>query len=150
DNVYVVTVQVSDGSLTATQTLNVTVTNVNEPPTVTSNGGGATASVNVPENTTAVTAVGGYDPDVPTTLAYSILGGPHAGNFSVNAGTGALAFLSAPIFEAPTDADANNVYVVMVQVSDGTLTASQTLNVMVTNVVEPLIVTSDGGGATAG
>ena len=50
NNVYDVTVQVSDGTLTDTQAIAVTVTNVNDeiPPMITSNGGGATAAVRSP------------------------------------------------------------------------------------------------------
>jgi len=51
-----------------------------------------------------------------------------------------LSFLAAPNFEAPGDAGANNVYDVVVQVSDGTLTDSQALavnpNVKANNVAE--------------
>ncbi len=43
NNSYLVTVQASDGSLSDLQTLTVTVTNVNEAPVITSNGGGDTA-----------------------------------------------------------------------------------------------------------
>ena len=45
NNVYDVRVQVSDGSLTDTQDIAVTVSNLNEAPVITSNGGGASASV---------------------------------------------------------------------------------------------------------
>ena len=48
NNVYDVVVQVADGSGGAdTQALAVTVTNVNEAPVITSNGGGTTANVTV-------------------------------------------------------------------------------------------------------
>src|SRR5439155_12837438 len=46
-------------------------------------------------------------------------------------------FLSAPNFEQPTDADHNNVYLVTVQVSDGTNVVTQDVQVTVTNVAEP-------------
>ena len=49
NNVYDVTVQVSDGALTDTQAIAVTVTNLNEAPVITSNGGGATAAVSIAE-----------------------------------------------------------------------------------------------------
>ena len=53
-------------------------------PTITSNGGGDTASVNVAENTTAVTTVTATDPDAGQTLAFSIVpvasGGAVAGD----------------------------------------------------------------------
>jgi hypothetical protein len=91
----------------------------NNPPAITSNGGGNTAAVSVAENTTAVTTVKATDPDVGQTLSYSIFGGADASKFTINATTGALAFLTAPNFEAPTDAGGNNVYDVTVRASDG-------------------------------
>ena len=115
DNIYDVIVQTSDGSLTASQAIAVTVTNVNEAPTITSNGGGASAAISIAENGTAVTTVIGSDPDAATTLTYSIIGGADASKFTINASTGALSFISAPNFEAPTDVGSNNVYDVIVQ-----------------------------------
>ena len=149
NNVYDVTVQVSDGTNTDTQAIAVTVTNQNEAPSITSNGGGATASVSVAENSTAVTTVTATDPDAGTTLSYSIAGGADAAKFTIDASTGALAFVTAPNFEAPTDAGANNVYDVTVQVSDGTNTDTQAIAVTVTNQNEAPSITSNGGGATA-
>ena len=70
--------------------------------------------------------------------------------FTINATTGVLSFVSAPNFEAPTDAGGNNVYDVTVQVSDGSLTDTQAIAVTVTNVAENApVITSNGGGATA-
>ena len=64
DNVYDVTVQVSDGTLTDSQAIAVTVTNVNDnDPVITSNGAGASASVSVAENQSAVTTVVATDAD---------------------------------------------------------------------------------------
>ena len=58
NNVYDVTVQVSDGhGGTDSQAISVSVANTNDVPTINSNGGGATASVSVLENSTAVTTV---------------------------------------------------------------------------------------------
>ncbi len=136
NNVYDLIVQVSDGALVDTQTLAVTVTNVNEAPVITSNAGGATAAITIAENTTAVTAVTATDVDAANTLTYSVAGGLDAAKFAINASTGALSFIVAPNFEAPTDADPNNVYNVIVQVSDGALVDTQALAVTVTNVNE--------------
>ena len=114
---------------------------------ITSNGGGATASVSVAENSTAVTTVTATDPDAGTTLSYSIAGGADAAKFTINATTGALAFVTAPNFEAPTDAGPNNVYDVTVQVSDGTNTDTQAIAVTVTNQNDNApVITSNGGG----
>ncbi len=113
------------------------VATANSAPVITSNGGGATAAVNVAENTSAVTTVAATDADLPAqTLTYSIVGGADASKFTVNASTGALSFITAPDFEAPTDVGANNVYDVTVQVFDGMFTDSQALAVTVTNVNE--------------
>ena len=69
-----------------------------------------------------MTTVTASDPDSGAVLTYSIVGGADAAKFTINASTGVLSFVSAPDFEAPTDAGANNVYDVQVQVSDGALT----------------------------
>ena len=62
---------------------------------------------------------------------------------------GALTFVAAPDFEAPTDAGGDNVYDVTVSATDGTFTDSQAIAVTVTNVNEqPPVITSNGGGAT--
>ena len=47
-----------------------------------------------------------------------------------------MSFIAAPDFEAPTDAGADNVYDVTVQVSDGTNIDTQAIAVTVTNVNE--------------
>ena len=133
NNVYDVIVQVSDGTLIDTQAIAVTVTNVNEAPVITSNGGGNAAAVSVAENSTAVTTVTAADPDAGATLTFS-LAGADASKFTINATTGALSFITAPDFEAPADAGANNVYDVIVQASDGSLIDTQAIAVTITNV----------------
>ncbi|WP_123721860.1 beta strand repeat-containing protein, partial [Pseudomonas lini] len=142
------TVLSADGTATA---VTVTINGSNDSPTITSNGGGATASVSVAENTTAVTTVVATDVDLPAqTLSYSIVGGADAAKFSIVSGTGALSFISAPNFEAPTDSGTNNVYDVIVRASDGTLFDDQTIAVSVTGVNDNSpVITSNGGGATA-
>jgi VCBS repeat-containing protein len=136
DNVYNFSVNAFDGTATTSQAVAVTVTNVNEAPVIDSNGGGATATVPVNENTTAVTTVHATDPDAGTTLVYSISGGADAGKFTINASTGVLSFISAPDFEAPTDADGNNSYIVQVRAFDGALQDDQTITVNVADVAE--------------
>ncbi|MEZ6035156.1 MAG: DUF2341 domain-containing protein [Planctomycetaceae bacterium] len=132
------TYRVSDGTLTDTATVVLTITPVNDnTPVITSNGGGATAAISVAENTTAVTTVTATDADLPAqTLTYSISGGADAAKFSINSTTGVLTFVTAPNFEAPTDNGTNNVYNVNVQVTDGTLTDTQAITITVTDVNE--------------
>jgi hypothetical protein len=92
--------------------------------------------VSVAENTTAVTTVTATDPDAGTTLTFSIVGGADAGKFVINSVTGQITFAVAPDFEAPTDVGANNVYDVIVQVSDGHgFIDTQAIAVTVTNVI---------------
>ncbi len=109
-------------------------------PAITSNGGGATAAINVAENSTAVTTVKASDPDTGATLTYSIIDGGDAAFFAIKATTGALSFVVAPNFEAPHDAGGNNVYDVTVKVSDGTFTDRQAIAVTVTNVNEITVI----------
>ncbi len=147
------TYKANDGtaeSNTVTVTLNVTP--VNDAPVITSDGGGATATVNAQENQTSVTTVTATDVDVPAdTLTYTIVGGADAGLFTLNPGSGVLTFTAAPDFETPTDANTDGVYEVTVQVADGNGGFdTQAISVTVTNTNEVPVITSDGGGATAG
>ena len=89
-------------------------------PIIVSSGGGNTAAVAIAENATAVATVIATDSDLPAqTMIYSIVGGDDAAQFSIDSGTGVLTFLSAPNFEVPLDTDADNMYEVTVQASDG-------------------------------
>ncbi len=139
NNVYDVVVQVSDGNGGAdTQAIAVTVTDGNDAPVIVSNGGGATAAFSMGENNTGVTTVTATDVDVPAdTLTYTITGGADAARFSLDPTSGVLTFIVPPDFETPTDADANNIYEVVVQVSDGNGGVdSQMIQVTVTDVQE--------------
>lgn len=109
---------------------------LNQAPTITSNGGGDTATVSVAENSTVVTTVTATDPNAAQVLSYSIVGGADAGLFSIDPSTGVLTFVSAPNFEAPADAGLNNVYDVVVEVTDGIAVDTQELAVTVTNAQE--------------
>ena len=120
-------------------------------PAISSNGGGANASVSIAENSTAVTTVTATDADPGAALTYSITGGADAAKFSIDAATGALSFVAAPDHEAPTDAGGDNIYDVVVQVSDGTNTDSQAIAVTVGNLNDnaPVISSNDGGASAA-
>ncbi|MEQ1541787.1 MAG: cadherin domain-containing protein, partial [Novosphingobium sp.] len=112
----------------------------NTPPAITSNGGGDTASVSIPENTSTVTTVTANDPDPGATMAYSISGGADASLFSIDAATGALSFIAPPDFEVPGDASADNVYDIVVRASDGTLFDDQEMAISVTNANDAPVV----------
>jgi Ca2+-binding RTX toxin-like protein len=126
----------ADGTLSEAQLPNLL-------PVITSNGGGASAAILTSENISAVTTVTAVDPNNtvgdplnPQILTYSISGGADALAFAINVTTGVLSFVNAPNFEAPADAGANNVYDVVVQVSDGLAVDTQTLAITVQNVNE--------------
>jgi len=111
----------------------------NLPPVVLSEGGASTANLTVNENSTAVSTVSASDPDAGQTVTYSIGGGADASRFAIGSASGVLAFAAAPDFEAPADADANNVYTVIVRATDNgnpPKSATQTLNISVTNVLD--------------
>lgn len=99
----------------------------NRPPAITS-----PANANAAENSagTIYTATAA-DPDGDP-LAFSLSGGADQAAFTITA-AGALSFAVAPDFEAPADADRDNVYLVQISVSDGTTSAVLNLAVTVTN-----------------
>ncbi len=123
----------------------------NNSPVISSNGGGATASVNAAENQTAVTNVNSSDDGDAegAGLTYSLTtvagGGADNGLFTLNTATGLLTFSSAPDFETPADANTDNDYELQVTVTDsGGLTDRQDITVTVTDVGE-----GEGGGMSA-
>jgi len=143
NNIYDVQVTVSDDGtppLDDVQDISVTVTDVNDGPTITSDGGGATAMVNAAENQTAVTTVTATDADLPAqTLTFSITGGADQALFSIGSSSGVLTFNSAPDFENPVDSGMNNIYDVQVTVADDGMPALddvQDIAVTVTDVNE--------------
>ena len=106
----------------------------NSAPTFTS-----AATFDAAENQTAVGTVAASDGDADDTVTgYAIQGGADRSTFSIVETTGVLTFASAPNFEAPTDADTDNAYVVVVRATSGTgarvKTADQTITVTVTDV----------------
>ena len=159
NNVYNFVVAATDGMLSTTKAVAVNVTNQNETPVITSNGAGSLAitqagivtlgSIYVVENSTAVTTVTASDPDAATVLTYSINGGADASQFTIDPATGVLSFTAPPNFDLPTDIDFNNVYEVIVQVSDGMLADTQTITVTVTNFEDPPVVSTFNGTAAA-
>ena len=109
---------------------------VNDPPAITSDGGGATASKPVPENQAAVTDVNANDPNGDP-LTYSIFGGTDASAFQIDASSGGLTFRTSPDYEAAGDSNGDNAYLVTVAVSDGRGGSdSQQISVTVTDVDE--------------
>ena len=144
DNVYDVTVKVTDkqGGLSDTLIVRVTVYDVNEAPVITS----PPATRSVPENSTAVATFSATDVDASDTLTWSVESADDGGKFTINSSSGALRFTNAPDFETPTDigdTPMNNTYVVTVKVSDaGGMSATHTITVTVTATNEAPEITT--------
>lgn len=101
---------------------------VNTPPSITSNGGGASATIHHAEGTTEVTTVTANGIPAPT---FSITGGADSADFAINSSSGALTFSPAPTYLSPADANTDSVYVVEVTATNSEGTDSQTLTVVV-------------------
>ena len=107
------TYSVSDGSLSDSSTVTISVTPVNDAPELV-----GIMEFAVDENTTAVATITATDVDGDT-LTYSVSGGDDQALFTIDASTGALSFITAPDYENPGDSDQDNIYLVQVTASDG-------------------------------
>ncbi len=136
DNTYIVDVTATDISgRTKSQRLTVTVTNVNESPGISNASSAATRAISIAENILSVDTYTATDPDSGSSLNWS-LSGTDAADFTINSLSGVLTFATTPDFEAPIDSDANNIYLFIVSVSDGSLTDTQTVTLTITNANE--------------
>jgi len=132
DNVYNVTAVASTYNLQASQQLAITVANVLEAPVMVGD-----EAVETAENSTGTVYTAKGTAEASGTLTYT-LGGTDAALFSIDANSGAIAFLVAPNFEDPLDDNGDNLYDLTVTASDGTLSsAPKSVEIAVTNVVEP-------------
>ena len=137
DNVYEVTIRASDGDLMSTLDVEVTVTDANESGNIT-----GPTTVNYPENGTGTVATySAADPDGDE-VTWSIAG-TDAAQFSINE-DGELTFRSSPNYEAPNDANQDNVYEVTVRASDGNLMSTINVEVTITNANESGAITGPG------
>ena len=99
----------------------------------------AAESVNISEGIRGVLNVQGFDVDGDD-LTYSV-SGIDASSFSI-AASGALSFLNNTSLASPNDSDNNNIYLVTVTVSDGTLTTSKDFSITIVERNNPPIFTS--------
>lgn len=143
-------VTAGDGEYSVSDTFTLTINAVNDAPVITSGGGGDEANYAVRENSRAVGRITASDVDAGATRSFSIAGGADAALFRISATTGTVSFIAAPNFERPADADGNGVYEVIVQVSDGAATDTQTLHVTVSNVVNEILTGTTGDDTLTG
>lgn len=78
-------------------------------------------------------------------LTFTIDGGADAARFAITS-AGALRFNAAPDFDLPGDADGDNVFAVVLRVSDGQTSVTQAVNITVTNSREGIAVARVGTG----
>ncbi|WP_174812075.1 cadherin domain-containing protein, partial [Novosphingobium sediminis] len=130
--------------------VNLGTNNTNYVPKITSNGGLNIATISISENSSFVTTVEASDPNTNQTLTYSISGGLDANLFDINHQSGELSFKLAPNFEQPADAGGNNVYDVVVKVSDGSLYDTQSIAIAVLNVVNETITGTSAADTLTG
>ena len=101
------------------------------------------ATVSVAENQVAAYEAVATDANGDS-LVYS-LSGVDAALFMIDADTGEVSFMAAPDFEAPGDADRDNVYDIIVTASDGTNQTDQPVAITVTDENELIpLSTLDG------
>ena len=136
DNTYELSLQASDGKASVSQVLAISVTDVNEAPSITS-----AASADVTENSTGTIHTAAASDPEGNTLTYTI-SGTDADDFNIDSSSGALSFAEAPDFEIPSDADGDNTYQLSLEASDGANTSSQALTISVSNVNEAPTITS--------
>ena len=118
DNVYEVTVEVTDDAFSAgTREVTVTVSDVNEGPVVS-----GVQSLSFAENQATDRILAAYtatDPEDPgAVISRWSLSGSDAGDFAISGG-GELSFRNVPDFERPADSGRDNVYNFSVRASDG-------------------------------
>lgn len=144
NNVYNITITASDGTLSASQNVAITVTDVTEgsAPVFTS---GATASFAENATGTVYTAAASG----AATITYSIPSGADVAKFSINGTTGAVTFVTPPDFETPTDVGANNVYNITVRATNSFGSADLAVAITVTDVAEGTAPTFTSSGTAS-
>ena len=136
---YTVTVTATDSSgdeanNSASITVTIYVTDLDEGPMISSGGlavSGLSSADYAEDRTDAVATYTASGTDAAQ--ATWSLSGDDAGDFDISS-SGELTFASKPDFEAPADADEDNVYEVTVEADDGTNTDSRAVTVTVTDV----------------
>ena len=131
---YTVEVTATDSyGASATIMVTITVTDVNEAPTISRGGLAISGNSNPSYAEDRSDAVETYRASGPESAnAMWTLSGDDAGDFSISSG-GMLTFSSSPDYENPTDMGMDNTYMVTIMADDGTYMAMRNVTVTVTN-----------------
>jgi len=134
DNIYEQSISISDGTNTVSENITVAITNVVEPPQY--NGDN---DFQIDENSSTGFSIQATDPD-GRELTFA-LAGEDVENFSIS--NGFLNFEFAPDFESPSDTNADNIYLIDVDITNEEATITQSLSIEILNVNEPPVCSTD-------
>ncbi len=135
---FTLTVDVSDGSLNASNTVTINLINVNESPII------VAQTFSIAENSAAATSVGtvlASDPDADDTSSFAITAGNTNNAFAIDAHTGAITIAT----QSALDYETNPTFSLTITITDnGSLTASNSISINLTDVndVAPVINSS--------
>ena len=139
-NIYNLTVVATDtGGMAGGLGVKLTVTNVNEAPTV---SGRDELSVNENDENFGEFYFASDPEGSSTTFAWS-LSGSDGGDFNIDRSTGELTFRNIPNYESPADSNRNNEHLVTVRAYDGQYTGSLNVTIIVNDVNEAPTITGD-------
>ena len=141
---YTVMVTATDpGGLSATATVTITVTGVDEAPEIMVGGLAISGMSRVDYAEDRRDDVATYRASGPDAASATwTLEGDDAGDFDISS-SGVLTFRASPNHEAAADADTGNTYMVTVKANDGTYSDTHDVTVTVTNVDEAPVIAGD-------
>ena len=134
---HTLSVQVSDGTLNSTSSVEITVEDINEAPSI------ADQSFTVGENSSTIGTIEAEDPDAASTLTYTII--TNDGNlFEINSSTGVLATATGQTlnFENKTS------HSLTIQVTDGEFTKTAAISITVTDENDAPVVANQSFSAS--
>ena len=138
-NSFSLTVEASEGTATSSQTITISVTDVDETPSFTSG-----TSDSIAEDATNGDPVHDVDADVggdsDEGVSYAITAGNSAGAFTVDGDTGQINVADTTIL----DFEETNSFSLTIEASEGAATSSQTVTVSVTDVDETPLFSNSG------
>lgn len=131
NNIYLVEISAYDGTTTVSQSITITVTNINDVfPVFTS-----ATNASFEENTSRLLTAQAADIENDS-ISYSLTGGLDQALFTIDNDTGTLSFINPPDFETPADSDLNNIYLVQLGASDGVNITNQSITITITDLNE--------------
>ena len=139
DGTYDLTVGVGDETDEVVADIQVRLHDVNEAPVISSPD-----LLGVDENETEVALLEANDDDAGASLTWSIIGGEDRSHFALTTDTtnnsGELSFVNAKDFENPDDANSDGIYLLRVEVNDGSHQVQQELWVQLRDDLETISI----------